>query len=685
MNLLPKSTADFGSTEYWNSFFRKRGKQAFEWYGEYPQLCGQLHKYIKPKDEILVVGCGNSKLSVDLYDVGFKKITNIDISPVVIKQMQEANRTQRPEMTWCQMDATAMSLPDESFSVVLDKGTLDALFTDQSEEVVGTVRKYLLEIGRVLRSGGRYVCISLLQEHILREVVEYFPTHHFMLRIVRCPDAGGRDTNEPAATDGSSLVVFAIVATKFKNLPMRVLELCMAGDQMERVQQPAELIAAVASAQKAAMVCNGLARGSIAGMAEVSIDLFHPNDKQTPRYTIHVLDQTAKRGSGKYAAFIVPQGRETEWLFATPQGRRKLQSSANFDRLAVVTLHRGHVYNDLEAVKTELAESVKSLAPSGLQGAAIPYLSIGAEVGRRETIHTGRSEHSGEYVVEEIVGDNGRAFRRLIFLANQSVVQSEAALKMARVRGSRAAQKVIDPGYLACQHHLYMTVGVQLAAKLAKAQKTDQQTATTSSTVAVIGLGGGGLCTFIRECLKSSTITAVEIDPEIERIAVKYFGLTLDSRLRVVIDDGIRFLAEEATRGTHCSAILFDVDSKDPSVGMSCPPAAFVERHVLANVRQLVGNEGLFVLNLVCRNDTLRETTVASLRQSFKYVLSYKLEEDVNEVFYCTDNERLQDAEHWQQELRAAADDVNKLARKEKLTHEQELIDLSDFVNALKI
>ncbi|XP_058120843.1 eEF1A lysine and N-terminal methyltransferase homolog [Anopheles ziemanni] len=690
MNLLPKSTADFGSTEYWNSFFRKRGKQAFEWYGEYPELCGQLHKYIKPKDEILVVGCGNSKLSVDLYDVGFKKITNIDISPVVIKQMQEANRSQRPEMTWCQMDATAMTLPDESFSVVLDKGTLDALFTDQSEEVVSTVRRYFKEIGRVLRSGGRYVCISLLQEHILREVVEHFPSHHFMLRIVRCPDAGGRDTSEAANADGSSLVVFAIVATKFKNLPMRVLEICMAGDQMERVQQPEELIGAVAAAQKAAMVCNGLARGSIAGMAEVSIDLFHPNEKQTPRYTIHVLDQAPKRGSGKYAAFIVPQGRETEWLFATTQGRQKLQVSANFDRLAVVTLHRGHVYTDLEAVKVELAESVKSLAPSGLQGASIPYLSIGAEVGRRETIHTGRSEHSGEYLVEEIVGDNGRTFRRLIFLANQSVVQSEAALKMARVRGSRAPQKVVDPGYLACQHHLFMTVGVQLATRLTMAQKTANETKTTSppsssTAVAVIGLGGGGLCTFIRECLKSSTITAVEIDPEIERIAVKYFGLTLDNRLRVVIEDGIRFLAEEATRGAHYSAVLFDVDSKDPTVGMSCPPAIFVERNVLAHVRQLVGDEGLFVLNLVCRNDALRETTVQSLRESFKYVLSYKLEEDVNEVFYCTDNERLKDATNWQQELRESANDVNKLARKEKLTHEQELVDLSDFVNALQI
>lgn len=41
-------------------------------YGEYPELCGHFHKYIKTKDEVLNVGCGNSKLCMDLYDVGYK-------------------------------------------------------------------------------------------------------------------------------------------------------------------------------------------------------------------------------------------------------------------------------------------------------------------------------------------------------------------------------------------------------------------------------------------------------------------------------------------------------------------------------------------------------------------------------------------------------------------------------------
>jgi len=90
MDLLPTTSKDFGSSAYWDKFFRKRGAKAFEWYGEYGELCGILHKYIKPNDKMLMVGCGNSTLSADLYDVGYKNIANIDISDVVIRQMNKS-------------------------------------------------------------------------------------------------------------------------------------------------------------------------------------------------------------------------------------------------------------------------------------------------------------------------------------------------------------------------------------------------------------------------------------------------------------------------------------------------------------------------------------------------------------------------------------------------------------------
>ena len=72
------------------------------------------------------------------------------------------------------------------------------------------------EIDRVLRVGGRYVCVSLLQEHILLKLLQFFPAAGWMFRVCRCVEAG-----EKAANSGESvgLPVFVVVCTKFKKLP----------------------------------------------------------------------------------------------------------------------------------------------------------------------------------------------------------------------------------------------------------------------------------------------------------------------------------------------------------------------------------------------------------------------------------------------------------------------------------
>lgn len=59
--------------------------------------------------------------------------------------------------------------------------------------------------------------------------------------------------------------------------------------------------------------------------------------------------------------------RETEWLFSTQQGRRKLLVSAKHNRLAIVSMHRGHTYKSWDDVKNELSGSVRNFAPTGLK------------------------------------------------------------------------------------------------------------------------------------------------------------------------------------------------------------------------------------------------------------------------------------------------------------------------------
>lgn len=436
-----------------------------------------------------MLGCGNSKLSADLYDVGYHQLTNIDISHVVIKQMNDLHRNDRPGLLFTQMDATALTYPDSSFSAALDKGTLDALMPDDAPETVATVDKYWDEVTRVLRPGGRYVCVSLLQSHILRKVIEYFPARDFMLRIVRCFDA--EEKTKADNPDGYAMPVFIIVATKFTKLPMKILEVSLVGDdQIQRMNSGEEMFEAVDAVQKASLVCSNLNKSNKAALdEEIRIDLMEPKvngeAEKAPRYTIIVVDQAGKR---KFAAFIVPQGKECEWLFATKEGRQKLLASAGFGRLAVVLLHRDHKYKSLDAIKAELSAHIKQLAPNNMKrDESIPFLSLGEDVGDRQVLHRGQSKFSGDYVVEDVTTESGEIFRRLIFLNNQFVIQSEALVKLSKKKKNK---KIIDLSYLACQHHLFMSFGTVAAIK----QKKD-----AAGNVLVVGLGGGGLCNFIQQ------------------------------------------------------------------------------------------------------------------------------------------------------------------------------------------
>lgn len=193
-----------------------------------------------------------------------RNITNIDTSQLVINQMLAQNRSVRPDLKFLQIDACNMSqFADGSFSAILDKATLDAVFADETESINEYVQKYWSEIDRVLRIGGRYIIVSLLQKHIIEGLLKRFALNNWMFRVVRCIEAEEKTTAE--SNDKSSLPVFMVIATKFQKLPSLVLEVCMAGTKMIRVNSVDEVTEAVLSVQRAALVCSGLTRSNIAG------------------------------------------------------------------------------------------------------------------------------------------------------------------------------------------------------------------------------------------------------------------------------------------------------------------------------------------------------------------------------------------------------------------------------------
>lgn len=71
---------------------------------------------------------------------------------------------------------------------------------------------------------------------------------------------------------------------------------------------------------------------------------------------------------------------------------------------------------------------VTELVRPHLPDLQVPFLSVGGDIGVRTVQHQDCSPLSGDYVIEDVQGDDRRYFRRLIFLSSRNVVQSEARL-----------------------------------------------------------------------------------------------------------------------------------------------------------------------------------------------------------------------------------------------------------------
>jgi len=168
--LLPSEIGDFRSKGFWQQFFEARGGKAFEWYGAWVNFAPNFFALAPDTSvRILVVGCGNSGMSAQLYAAGYTNVTNVDFDAGVIDEMRRKHAEKCPKMQWLVMDVTAMhDLADGAFDVVLDKGTMDAMFTDASADVLASIDGMLREVRRLLAPGGLYLVVTLAQEHLLR-------------------------------------------------------------------------------------------------------------------------------------------------------------------------------------------------------------------------------------------------------------------------------------------------------------------------------------------------------------------------------------------------------------------------------------------------------------------------------------------------------------------------------------
>lgn len=110
-------------------------------------------------------------------------------------------------------------------------------------------------------------------------------------------------------------------------------------------------------------------------------------------------------------------------------------------------------------------------------------------------------------------------------------------------RGSQYVESVydlLDPTALSAQYTQYMTLAAAYAEKLERA--------------AFVGLGGGRTATYLVRSFPELKMDVAELDPEVIRLAKKYFGAHESDRLKIHAQDGRIFLTR--SRATYDAVFL---------------------------------------------------------------------------------------------------------------------------------
>ena len=162
---LAAESVDYGSINYWTARYHAllpHQHIEYDWYMDVDHLLKHFLLPLLPRSkqaEILIPGCGSSKLGAALFALGYENISNVDLCTAVIEHMNQ-HKGASSSMEFAVMDARQLDgVPDGCFDLIVDKGLMDALLC--SETNATDVGRMVDEMHRVLASGGgTYVVVS---------------------------------------------------------------------------------------------------------------------------------------------------------------------------------------------------------------------------------------------------------------------------------------------------------------------------------------------------------------------------------------------------------------------------------------------------------------------------------------------------------------------------------------------
>ncbi|KAL7098958.1 hypothetical protein ACP275_09G051800 [Erythranthe tilingii] len=683
-----KSVGDCTSGENWDEFLNEIGSDdSSESYAEWPQLESLLTEQLSSPSlllpdtageappavqaaemAILVPKCGKSELSEHLYDAGFTNITNLDFSKVAIAHMLRRNLSERPMMKWRVMDITRIQFEDKTIDAIIDNGGLDALMVPELGSGLG--RRYLSEVKRLLKPGGKYICLTLAESRVSDILFSMF---RFGWKM-------------SLHTISKELQTLMVVIEKDICASIHEISVMDEYSVESHGNQVCELYNALERERKfQSEYCSGCdvlyslkdlklgAKGNLKELEEGRrINLILGEPEGSKFYKGVLIDAQQNSGPFLYhiAVLPVPHIRVDDWIFSSEEGQKNLIANSKASRLLIILLDSSNSCVPKELIQKYLTPLVRRLAPRECDDSdTFPFMHINDGTYQREVVHQVTSALAGTIVVDEaiyldldqydedldLVSDHrDLIFRRLTFERSANMVQSEALLagqiegkkvkkgkQRSYCRPSRSYGKV-DHNYLVRPYHNVIISGLML---ISLHLKGSSSTECMFETV-VIGIGAGLLPMFMKNWIPNLNIEVVELDQVVLDVAKEHFGFKEDEKLRVRITDGIQFVRDKADSGAEGEStskldiLIVDKDAPNLSSALICPAADFVEESFLQNAKNSLSEEGLFIIRLASRSPAATTAVYSTLKKVFgKSLLYLKLDDDVNEVIFALKNE----------------------------------------------
>ncbi|KAH7713837.1 Protein Y34B4A.7 [Aphelenchoides avenae] len=107
-----------------------------------------------------------------------------------------------------------------------------------------------------------------------------------------------------------------------------------------------------------------------------------------------------------------------------------------------------------------------------------------------------------------------------------------------------------------------------------------------------IGLGAGSIDSFFLSLPEQHEVTSVELDPAVQYIARRWFGVDASSRHNIVVNDGAIFIKEQNVKGNKYDVVVVDACYAAVNRSMACPVEDFFMQETVQQLRSIIKDRG---------------------------------------------------------------------------------------------